>query len=77
MASTQITLKNSSLFDMTITSEQWDQVTDALRFYISVKTAELQTFNAGDREWQELVDYENTLSDIEYFILMKDLTPSA
>ena len=56
---------------MSITPEQWDHVTSALRFYISVKTAELQTFNAGDKEWQELVDYENTLSDIEYYILMK------
>jgi len=57
-----------------LSSDQWEQVISALRFYISVKTGELQAFNAGDREWQELVEYENTLSDIEYFILMKDLT---
>jgi len=56
---------------MSISDEQWEQVTSALRFYIAVKTEELKTFNAGDKEWQQLVDYENTLSDIEYFILMK------
>ena len=56
---------------MTISDDQWEQVTSALRFYIAVKTEELKTFNAGDREWQQLVEYENTLSDIEYFILMK------
>ena len=75
MASTQITLRNPSLFEMkAITDAQWHQVINALTFYTEVKTAELQTFNAGDQEWQELVDYENTLRDIEYFILMKDLT---
>ena len=57
-----------------LSSDQWEQVISALRFYISVKTGELQAFNAGNREWQELVDYENTLRDIEYYILMKDLT---
>ena len=56
---------------MNITPDQWDQVTSALRFYIAVKTEELKSSNNGDREWQALVDYENTLSDIEYFILMK------
>ena len=56
---------------MSITSEQWDQVTTALRFYIAVKTEELKSSNNGDREWQHVIDYENTLSDIEYYILMK------
>jgi len=56
---------------MNITTEQWEQVTSALRFYIAVKTEELKNSNHGDTEWQTLVDYENTLSDIEYFILMK------
>ena len=56
---------------MTISDDQWEQVTAALRFYIAVKTEELKSTNNGDREWQQLVDMENTLSDIEYFILMK------
>ena len=56
---------------MTITPDQWEQVTSALRFYIAVKTEELKSSNHGDMEWQQLVDYENTLSDIEYYILMK------
>ena len=54
---------------MTISDDQWEQVTSALRFYIAVKTEELKGKNVGDVEWQQLVDYENTLSDIEYFIL--------
>jgi len=57
-----------------LSGEQWEQVTSALRFYIEVKTGELQAFNAGDREWQELVDYENTLRDIEYYVIDKNLT---
>ena len=54
-----------------LSSDQWEQVISALDFYISVKRGELEAFNAGDREWQELVDYENTLKDIQYYILMK------
>mgnify|MGYP003331449082 CR=1 FL=1 len=55
--------------------EQWDQIINALTFFIRVQTEELQRHNAGDREWQQVVDYENTLKDIRFFVLPDTHSP--
>ena len=55
----------------TITREQWEQVTHALRFYIDAESARLSTMNASDTDWQRLEEFKGTLIDIEFYVLMK------
>lgn len=56
----------------TLTDKQWEQVVNALTFFIDVQTEELRKQNVGDREWQELKDYEGTLNDILFYVLHRD-----
>ena len=54
-----------------LTRNQWEQVVTALEYYINHRTQDLQSRNVGDKEWQEVADFEGTLRDIEFYILMK------
>ena len=51
---------------------QWQLIINSLLYYIRHQTKELKEHNAGDREWQELCDYESTLTDIRFFIITSD-----
>ena len=55
----------------TITFEQWNQVTHALRFFIDAESARLSTMNASDTDWQRLEEFKGTLIDIEFYVLME------
>ena len=55
----------------TITHKQWLQVERVLDIYIQDKVSELQQKNASDTEWQEVVELEGTLRDIQMYVLMK------
>jgi hypothetical protein len=52
-----------------LSAEQWEQIVNALMFFIRVQTEELQRHNVGDREWQEIEDYKRTLNDIQFYVL--------
>lgn len=52
-----------------LSRDQWDQIVNALTFFIRVQTDELKKHNVGDREWQELCNYESTLRDIRFYVL--------
>lgn len=55
---------------------QWDQIINALLYYIRHQTEELKEHNAGETEWQRLVvDYENTLKDIRFHVLPDTHSP--
>jgi len=52
-----------------LTRAQWDQIVNALTFFIRTQGDELEKHNVGDKEWQELRDYEGTLNDILFYVL--------
>ena len=52
-----------------LTRGQWDQIVNALTYFIRVQSEELEKHNVGDKEWQEIRDYEGTLNDILFYVL--------
>ena len=55
-----------------LSRHQWQLIINALLYYIRHQTDELKAHNVGDREWNELLEYENTLTDIRFFVLACD-----
>ena len=56
---------------MTLTDNQWELVERVLDQHIQSLVQDLQSRNAGDKEWQEVVELEGTLRDIRMYVLMK------
>ena len=58
----------------TLGEESWEMIVLALRDYVIRKEEVLKTQNAGDREWQELSDFSALATDIENYVLWKNVT---
>ncbi len=50
----------------------WKLVHHALTSYVIDREEQLRTQNVGDREWNELFDYNDIIRDIELHILPED-----
>lgn len=51
------------------TKEDWRMILHALQSYVIQREEHLKTINAGDREWNEVVEYEKLIKDIETYKL--------
>ena len=52
--------------------ESWSRIVHALETYCITEEQALKKQNVGDREWQELSEYEDIKRYIEMFILPLD-----
>ena len=52
-----------------LSRKQWEQIVNALTYFVRHQTEELKQHNVGDREWQQVEDYQRTLNDILFHIL--------
>ena len=52
--------------------QTWKLVVHALKSYVIDREQQLRTDNVGDREWQELSDLNDIITDIELYILPYD-----
>ena len=50
----------------------WKLIHHALTTYVIDRENQLRTENVGDREWNELFDYNDIINDIELHILPED-----
>ena len=50
----------------------WRLIHHALTSYVIERENQLRTENVGDREWNELFDYNDIIKDIELHILPED-----
>jgi len=50
----------------------WKLIVHALRSYATDREQQLRTENVGDREWNELFDLNDIITDIELYILPSD-----
>ena len=50
----------------------WKLIHHALTSYVIERENQLRTENVGDREWNELFDYNDIINDIELHILPED-----
>ena len=50
----------------------WKLIHHALTSYVIDRENQLRTENVGDREWNELFDYNDIIRDIELHILPED-----
>lgn len=52
-----------------LSRKQWQLIINSLLYYIRHQSEDLVAHNAGEREWTELHEYENTLTDIRFYVL--------
>ena len=52
--------------------EDWSRIVHALETYCIVEEATLKKQNVGDREWQELSDYETLTHQIKTYIISNE-----
>ena len=50
----------------------WKLIRHALTSYVIEREEQLRTENVGDKEWNELFDYNDIIRDIELHILPED-----
>jgi len=55
--------------EFSLTEEDWMRVHNALRCYIIQREQKLSSTNCGDREWQDLCQYECLERDIDRLII--------
>ena len=53
-------------------SEDWSRIVHALETYCITEEASLKKQNVGDREWQELCDYERLTNHIKTYIISNE-----
>ena len=57
---------------VTYSKRAWKLIHHALTSYVIDRENQLRTENVGDREWNELFDYNDIIRDIELHILPED-----
>ena len=53
-------------------SEDWSRIVHALETYCITEEASLKKQHVGDREWQELCDYERLTNHIKTYIISNE-----
>ena len=53
----------------TFDKEDWQKILDSMNFFIRCQQEELSKRNVGDKEWQELMEYEAIAMDILLYVL--------
>ena len=63
------TINDTSFQYANFSTENWERLVHALRFYIEHEQVKLAKDNYGDREWEELRRYEGLIHDIEFYVI--------
>ena len=50
-------------------TDSWERIIHALRFYIEHEEVRLAKDNFGDKEWKKLAYFEGILHDIEFYVI--------
>ena len=53
----------------TFDKEDWQKILDAMNYFIRCQQEELSKRNVGDKEWQELMEYEAIATDILLYVI--------
>jgi len=56
-------------FIASFNKSDWQKITTALKTYVIQKEEYLKTRNVGDREWNEVDEYNVLINDIELYVL--------
>tara|TARA_R110002050_G_scaffold297707_1_gene459586 strand:- start:443 stop:640 length:198 start_codon:yes stop_codon:yes gene_type:complete len=56
----------------TFDKEDWQKILDAMNYFIRCQQEELSKRNVGDKEWQELMEYEAIATDILLYVIGND-----
>ena len=56
----------------TFDKEDWQKILDAMNYFIRCQQEELSKRNVGDKEWQELMEYEAIAMDILLYVIGSD-----
>lgn len=56
----------------TFDKEDWQKILDAMNYFIRCQQEELSKRNVGDKEWQELMEYEAIAMDILLYVIGND-----
>ena len=54
---------------MSVTKHDWELILHALQCYVIQREEFLSTQNVGDREWNELAEYNKLITDIQVYRL--------
>lgn len=50
----------------------WRRIKNALMTYVIIQEDKLKSQNVGDREWDELEEYNTLIRDIDIYVLQND-----
>lgn len=56
----------------TLTESDWQRILLALESYVIHEETKLKGKNAGDREWQQLEEYNTLIRDIQLYCIGRD-----